>query len=96
MNNENTNLFATETSFSEFTLEERLKLGFSIEFSKCIVQRRRELGWTQAELAEQSGVNRVTIAKLEKFHRTASIDVVLKLLHALGMEIRFVQSSQDN
>ena len=81
---------STERILNELPLEDRLKFGFNIEFSKCIIDKRKELGWTQAMLAEKSGVNRVTIAKLENFHRTASIEVVLKLLYALGMDIKFV------
>lgn len=93
MGNDNTNLFTSEFPFDKLSLEDRLKFGFSIEFSKCIIHKRRELGWTQEELAKRSGVNRVTIAKLEKFQRTASMDVVLKLLYALGMELQFVDSN---
>lgn len=90
MNNNITSLTSSERIFNELSVDERLKFGFNLEFSKCLIQRRKELGWTQAMLAEKSKVNRVTIARLEKFQRTASIEVVLKLLYALGMGIEFV------
>lgn len=70
--------------------EELLKFTFNIQFAKSVIEQRKRLGWTQEELSEKSGVNRVTIAKIEKFQRQAGIDVVLKLLNALNLDIRFV------
>lgn len=93
MSKDHTSQLPPDCLFNQLSFEDRLKFGFSMNFAKCVIQKRQELGWTQEELAEQSGVNRVTIAKLEKFHRTASIDVVLKLLYALRMEIKFVDLS---
>lgn len=90
MDNRITGLNSTERILNKLSLEDQLKFGFNIDFAECIIQRRKELGWTQATLAEKSGVNRVTIAKLENFQRTASVEVVLKLLHALGLGIKFV------
>lgn len=90
MDNRITGLNSTERILNKLSLEDQLKFGFNIDFAECIIQRRKELGWTQAMLAEKSGVNRVTIAKLENFQRTASVEVVLKLLHALGLGIKFV------
>ena len=55
--------------------------------------QRKKLGLTQEALADISGVNRVTIAKLETHQRLASIDVILKLLHALNLEIQFVEQT---
>ena len=55
-----------------------------------IKENRQLKNITQEELAEKSGVNRVTIAKIEKFQRQAGIDVVLKLLNALNLDIKFV------
>ncbi len=77
--------------FNELSKEQRLILGFNIAFSDCIIKRRKELGWTQMILAEKSGVNRVTIAKLEKYQRTASIEVMLKLLYTMGLDIKFIE-----
>lgn len=70
--------------------EELLKFTFNIQFAKSVIEQRKKLNWTQEELAEKSGVNRVTIAKIEKFQRQAGIDVVLKLLNALNLDIKFV------
>ena len=75
--------------FEEIPVEDRLRLSFNVSFANCIIKRRRELGWTQEVLAQKSGVNRVTIAKLEKYQRTVSVDVMLRLLNALGLSIQF-------
>ena len=53
------------------------------------------LGLTQEELAKKSDVNRVTIAKIETRQRLASIDVILKLLDALDLEIKFVEQTEE-
>lgn len=71
--------------------EEFARFLFNARFARCLVQRRKELGLTQEALANKSGVNRVTIAKLESFQRLASTEVILKLLDALNMEIQFVE-----
>ena len=90
MENEFAKINSIEQYVNELSLAERLVFGFNISFSKCICERRKELGWTQATLAEKSGVNLITITNLEGNKRTASIEVVLKLLYALGMSIEFV------
>lgn len=74
----------------DFSPEDQLKFAFNARFSQCITSQRKKLGLTQEELANKSGVNRVTIAKLETHQRLASMEVVLKLLTALNMEIQFV------
>lgn len=80
----------------EITLEDRLRFNFNYKFSKCLVEKRKELGWTQEILAQKSGVSRVTIANLEKLQRTVSVEVALKLLYALGMTIRFADLESDD
>ena len=83
---------ASDSFFNNLSLEMQLKFVFSIEFADCLVRRRKELGWTQDKLAEESGINRVTIAKLETYQRMASIETMLKLLHTLGMKVQFIES----
>lgn len=79
-----------ENMIKMFSPEEQLKFEFNYVFSNCVREQRKTLGWTQNELAEKSGVNRVTIAKIEMQQRTVSVEVMLKLLQALGMTIQFV------
>lgn len=79
---------------TELTPEDQLKFAFNARFSQCITSQRKKLGLTQEALADKSGVNRVTIAKLERYQRMASTDVILKLLDALGLDIQFVERSE--
>lgn len=76
---------------NEISSEDFLRYTFNIQFSKCLARRRQMLGLTQEGLAKKSGVNRVTIAKIETRQRLASMDIILKLLHALDLEIQFIE-----
>ena len=80
---------------NEISTEDFLRYTFNIQFSKCLVKRRKMLGLSQEELAKKSDVNRVTIAKIETRQRLASIDVILKLLDALDLEIKFVEQTEE-
>lgn len=81
------------TAIDNLPKEEVLRFLFNANFAQCLVRRRKELGLTQEALANKSGVNRVTIAKLESYQRLASTEIILKLLDALNMEIQFVERS---
>ena len=94
MDNKITGRTESDLFFNKLSLENQLRFLFCNDFAECLVKRREELGWTQDRLAEESGVNRVTIAKLETFQRAASVDVMLKLLHTLGMRIQFVKADE--
>ena len=50
-----------------------------------IRQRRKELGWTQAKLADETRVSRDWIVQLEKGKPSAEIALVLRTIKALGM-----------
>jgi transcriptional regulator with XRE-family HTH domain len=49
--------------------------------------RRRELGWSQAKLADQLGVQRQWVIRLEAGADGAEMGTVLKALNALGLSI---------
>ena len=48
---------------------------------------RSNRGWSQMELAERANVSRAWIAKLERGHRGAELEQILRLFHALQMNI---------
>lgn len=89
----NTSTKDTRDYLNEISSEDFLRYTFNIQFSKCLVKRRKMLGLTQEDLAKKSGVNRVTIAKIETRQRLASMDIILKLLHALNLEIQFIEQA---
>lgn len=80
---------ANNSALCNLSLDDKLKFAFNIEFISQLLNRRKELGWTQSELAERSGVNRITISKIERFQRMASIEVILKLAYAVGLAVKF-------
>jgi ribosome-binding protein aMBF1 (putative translation factor) len=57
------------------------------QIAKQVAERRRELGLSQAELAEVCGTTQSAIARLESGGRPPRIDTLLKLAHALDCEL---------
>ena len=57
--------------------------GFAAELRRL----REAAGWTIDELADRSGVNRSSIAKLERNERAPSLRVALQLADALGASV---------
>jgi len=58
------------------------------EIGKKIKQLRKERGWTQEQLANQSGLHRVSIAQIELgIRKDPDLSSRKKLAKAFGMEI---------
>jgi HTH-type transcriptional regulator/antitoxin HipB len=55
------------------------------ELGAAIRRRRRELGWTQARLAEAAGATRAWVIGLEQGKPGAELTLVLRALTALGL-----------
>jgi len=91
MTEKNIDLMHVEDILDRLSLEDRLTFKFNVAFSEMLIQQRTKRGWTQDILAKESGVNRVTISRLERFQHTPSLEVILKLLYALNMTIRFAE-----
>lgn len=53
-------------------------------------ERRKELGLTQEELAEQTGLPRPTISKIESGNRNIRVENLIKLTRALKLDIQLV------
>jgi transcriptional regulator with XRE-family HTH domain len=53
-----------------------------------VADRRRELGLSQAELAELTGTTQSAIARLESGGRPPRIDTLLRVANALDCELR--------
>jgi len=54
--------------------------------ASSLVHWRRVRGWTQERLSQESGVNRVVIAEVERQDRNVSLDVLDRLAHALDIQ----------
>ena len=64
------------------------------DLGMAVSEARRALGLTQSQLAEQSGVERTYLAKLEAGLSTLLLDRTLRLLRRLGA--RLVVEIPDN
>jgi len=76
--------------------QERVRIGQRIaDLRKTIKWKdgagKWRTGWTQAELAERSGLQRSHIARLEKGAYGATIDVLSAIAGALGVTVDFVE-----
>ncbi|NEG54589.1 helix-turn-helix transcriptional regulator [Bifidobacterium platyrrhinorum] len=60
------------------------KDGIYPEVGAALVKARKEAGLTQEQLAERSGVSRITIARIEKAHINPSFKSLEALAHGMG------------
>lgn len=58
------------------------------DIGKSIMERRNELGITQSHLAELSDVSVNTVYKIERGQANPSLNVLIKILDVIGMEIK--------
>jgi len=57
------------------------------KFGKQIRNLRRDRGWSQEDLADNSGVHRTYIGAIERGEQNVSIDNIIKLAKALGISL---------
>lgn len=57
------------------------------DLARLLRARRMELGITQERLADLAGVHRSFVGMFERGMRPGSLELVLKLVHALGMDM---------
>jgi HTH-type transcriptional regulator / antitoxin HipB len=55
------------------------------EVGAVIRERRRKLGWTQAQLADNVGVTRAWVIAIEKGKSRAELSLVLRAFASLGL-----------
>ena len=54
----------------------------------AVLGRRRELGLSQAQLAERIGVSRKWVSEFERGKATAELGLVLRLLESLDLQLK--------
>jgi HTH-type transcriptional regulator/antitoxin HipB len=64
-----------------------MKITDSIAFGKAIRERRKELHYTQGDLAEFTGLSVSFISELERGKTTAELGKALQLVQILGMDV---------
>jgi transcriptional regulator with XRE-family HTH domain len=55
-----------------------------------IRQRRKELGWTQEELADNAGIDRSYIGGVERGQRNLTFTVLCQIASALKIDVAFL------
>jgi len=65
------------------------------DLASLIKQERKTRGWTQAELAERSGVSRDWIIALEQAKPSVELGLVLRTLKALNLPLLINKPNQN-
>lgn len=60
-----------------------------MEVRNVVKERRKELGISQVDLAEMSGLSLGTIKNIERGEGNPSYETISRILEVLGMEISF-------
>lgn len=71
-----------------------MKVNSALDLAATVRGRRRDLGLSQADLAESAGVSRVWIATVEAGKRSVNFGMVLRLLGALDLTMDISSSSR--
>ena len=77
----------TLLTFDYFAIRLGMQITSVRDIASQIKVRRKELGWTQSQLAEQSGVSRDWIMAIEKAKPTVELSLVLRTLKALKVHL---------
>ena len=64
-----------------------MKITSTMEFGRTIRNKRKKLGYTQAQLSEYTGFSTSFISDLENGKETAELGKVLFLLQLLGLDL---------
>ncbi len=63
-------------------------IGSTSEFGHKVRARRKELGLTQAEVADVVPVNRRVLGRLERGIGTVRLEIALEITRVLGLDLR--------
>jgi transcriptional regulator with XRE-family HTH domain len=56
-----------------------------VQFGQRLREARKELDWTQEQLADESGMHPTYVGDAERGERNVSLDGILRLARALGV-----------
>jgi ribosome-binding protein aMBF1 (putative translation factor) len=59
-----------------------------------ILERRRDLHWTQKQLAEKAGIGQAVISRIERGRLSPTIDTYARLATALGLTPTFQRGAR--
>ena len=78
-----------------FTQEEISATDLSVAIISELIRARKELGISQKQLEELSGVKQPVIARIETRKSTPQLDTLLKILASLGKTLAIVPLSNS-
>lgn len=81
-------------TLSSIPKDEQHAIDFTAKLVAKIIIRRKDLGWTQAQLAEAAGLKQSAVARIELGNSIPRIDTLQKLAKAVGMKIDLVIDEQ--
>ena len=71
-----------------------MKIISSAELGLAIRKRRRELGYTQTEVADFSGCGLTFVSALERGKKTAELEKTIQVINTLGIDLLFEPRGQ--
>ncbi|TBL68018.1 helix-turn-helix domain-containing protein [Paenibacillus thalictri] len=74
--------------------DELMAIDFAATLVAKIIIRRKDLGWTQAELANVAGLKQSAVARIESGATVPRIDTIQKLAKAVGFKLDLVIDEQ--
>ncbi len=74
----------TVREFLKLTREEEAYIEIKLALTDCLKATRRDLGWTQSQVARRVESSQSRVAKMEAGDEEVSIDLLLRTLLALG------------
>ena len=64
-----------------------MKITNSLSFGHAIRQRRKELGYTQSDLSDFTGLSISFLSDLERGKKTAELDKAILVANTLGLDL---------
>ena len=73
-----------------------MKIVDAATFGEAIRKRRKELGYTQRDLADYCGCSTVYLSRLENGKETAELGIALRVANTLGIDlVAFVRGGDE-
>jgi transcriptional regulator with XRE-family HTH domain len=75
---------------------EKKIIEFTADIVDSLIDRRKELNWSQSVLAEKVGMKQSAISRLEGGANIPKLDTIFKVAVALGLKPVFVPDEENN
>jgi ribosome-binding protein aMBF1 (putative translation factor) len=79
----------------EDVAEARQEIRLSMALARAVYERRTELGLTQSQLAERSGLTQAKISRIEGSDTVPTLPLLAKLAHALDASLNIALDDEE-